>query len=117
MTNHKIKIKKGDLVAVTVGKDSGRTGKIERVYPAQGAVLIVGINQYKKHRKAQGENKPGEIVTLDRPIDVAKVALVCPRCKQQTRVGYRIQGDKKIRVCRKCDQDIDEVAKAKKKKI
>lgn len=106
MTNYKIKIKKGDLVAVTVGKDSGRTGKIERVYPAQGVVLIAGINQYKKHRKAQGGNKPGEIVTLDRPIDVAKVALVCPKCKQPTRVGYRIQDDKKIRVCRKCDQDI-----------
>jgi large subunit ribosomal protein L24 len=106
ITNYKIKLNKGDTVVVLVGKDRGRQAKIERVFLKDKTVLLPGINQYKKHRKPQGEGKSGEIVTLDRPISVAKVALVCTKCKQATRVGYRFLGEKKIRVCRKCDADI-----------
>lgn len=102
-----MKLKKNDQVTLMTGKDKGRQGKVDRVYPVEGKVLIQGVNQYKKHMKKQGENKPGEILTLSRPMSVSKVALVCPRCKQITRVGYRIQNQKKIRVCRKCDADID----------
>lgn len=102
-----MKIKKGDLVQVMVGKDHGRQGRVERVWPKEGTILLPGVNQYKRHRKPQGENRPGEIVTLDRPIGVAKVALVCPKCKQVTRVGWRIVGGRKERVCRKCDLAID----------
>lgn len=101
-----MKIKKGDLIRVTTGRDKGREVKVERVFPKKGLVLAVGVNQYKKHRKPMGD-KPGEVVTLDRPIDVSKIALVCPKCKQPTRVGYKIIDNKKIRICRKCDQDID----------
>ena len=108
-----MKLKKGDLVQVTVGKDSGRQGRIERVFLDRGAILVPGINQYKKHRKSQGENRPGEIITLDRPLAVAKVALVCPKCKQLTRVGYRVVGDKKERICRKCGNAIDVAPKVK----
>ncbi len=115
MSNSKVKIKKGDLVQVLVGKDRGRQGRVEKVFPKDGTILVPGLNQYKKHRKSQGENRPGEIVTLDRPVAVAKVALVCPKCKQPTRVGYRVQGAVKIRICRKCDMPIDEV-KTKKPK-
>jgi large subunit ribosomal protein L24 len=102
-----MKIKKGDTVVVTVGRDRGKQGKVERVYANPEAVLLPGINQYKKHRKSQGENRPGEILTLSRPLMVAKVALICPKCKQQTRVGYKFVNEKKLRVCRKCDADID----------
>lgn len=101
-----MKLKKGDTIQVTAGKDLKKTGKIERVYVAEGTVLVPGLNQYKKHVKPQGENRPGEVVTLSRPLGLGKVALVCPKCKQITRVGYRFDKDKKIRVCRKCDQDI-----------
>ena len=101
-----MKLKKGDLVQVTVGKDSGRQGRIARVFLDRGAILVPGINQYKKHRKPQGENRPGEIITLDRPLAVAKVALVCPKCKQLTRIGYRVGGLEKVRICRKCDSAI-----------
>lgn len=104
-----MKLKKGDLIQVTVGKDNGRQGRIERVFLDRDAILVPGVNQYKKHRKPQGENRPGEIATLDRPINVSKVALVCPKCKQLTRIGYRFVGDKKERICRKCDKPIDEV--------
>jgi len=101
-----MKIKKGDNVQILTCKDRGRQGKVERVFVKELTLLIPGLNQYKKHRKPQGEGKPGEILTLDKPIAVSKVALVCTKCKQLTRVGYRFVDDKKIRVCRKCDADI-----------
>ncbi len=101
-----MKIKKGDTVIVTTGKDKGRQAKVEKVFLSAGTILVPGLNQYKKHRKPQGENTPGEIITLSRPYDVSKVALICPKCKQQTRVGYKILDNKKQRVCRKCDATI-----------
>ncbi len=102
-----MKLKKNDQIQVTTGKDRGRSGKIEKVFPEKRLILVQGVNQFKKHRKPQGEGKPGEILTLSRPLQVSKVALVCPKCKQPTRVGYRINNDKKVRVCRKCNADID----------
>ncbi|KKU28956.1 MAG: 50S ribosomal protein L24 [Candidatus Amesbacteria bacterium GW2011_GWA2_47_11b] len=99
-----MKLHKGDKIMVTAGKDRGREGVVERIW--KDKVLIPGINQYKKHRKAQGEKQPGEILTLSRPLPIGNVAMVCPKCKQVTRVGYRIVGDKKVRICRKCDQQI-----------
>ncbi len=108
-----MKLHKGDKVLVTAGKDRGRTGMVERVWADKGKVLVPGMNQYKKHRKAQGKKSPGEILTLSRPLAIGNVAIVCPKCKQPTRVGYRIINDKKIRVCRKCDMEIDEKPKLK----
>jgi len=103
-----MKIKKGDAVVVTVGKDRGKQAKVERVYLADETVMLPGINQYKKHQKPQGEKRPGEIITASRPMTVANVALICPKCKQPTRVGYRFDNqNRKIRVCRKCEEDID----------
>ena len=104
--NHQIKLKKGDNVVVTVGKDRGRQVKIERVFRKKGTVLLPGLNQFKKHRKPQGQDKPGEILTLSRPLEVSKVSLVCPKCKQPTRIGWRLINDKKIRFCRKCEQSL-----------
>lgn len=101
-----MKIKKGDMVKVTAGKDKGRTGRVEKVIPALGAVVLPGINQYKKHVKPQGEGRSGEIVTLSRPLTMGKIALICPKCKQATRVGYKFDKGRKLRVCRKCAQDI-----------
>ena len=106
MKNSILKIHKGDTVRVMVGKDRGREAKVEQVFPKHKRVLLPGINQYKKHRKPQGEGKPGEIVTLSRPITMANVALICPKCKQPTRIGYRIAENKKSRICRKCENVI-----------
>lgn len=101
-----IKLHKGDLVVVSTGKDRGRQAKIERVFVKKELVLLPGLNQYKKHRKSQGKDKPGEILTISRPITISKVALICPKCKQATRIGWREINDKKIRFCRKCEQGI-----------
>lgn len=100
------KFKKGDSVLITAGKDKGRTGVIEKVFSKQGKVLVPGINQYKKHVKPQGEGRPGEIATLSRPLPLANIALVCPSCKKQTRVGYLFENKKKFRICRKCGEKI-----------
>jgi large subunit ribosomal protein L24 len=105
-TNSKIKIKKGDKVIVLTGRDRGRESTVTRVVTKDQTLVVTGVNQYKKHVKPQGD-RPGEIAVLERPIAVSKVALVCPHCKQATRIGYSIVGDKKSRICRKCDHLID----------
>ncbi len=101
-----MKLKKGDEVKVVLGKDKGKTGKIEKVFPRAQKVLLLGINQYKKHKKARRQNEKSEIITIDKPLPLANVALICPKCHLQTRVGFVLQGDKKVRVCKKCDQNI-----------
>lgn len=102
-----MKLKKNDHIQVVTGKDRGKNGKIEKVLPSVNSVLVPGINQYKKHRKPQGEGRPGEILALSRPLQVSKVALICPKCKLITRVGYRMDNGKKQRVCKKCKAFID----------
>jgi len=97
-----MKIKKGDTVLVIAGKDKGREGKVERVYRKAGKVLIPGINMYKRHVKKSEQMPQGGIVSLPRPLPVCKVMLICPVCKKPTRVGYRIEKNKKFRVCKKC---------------
>lgn len=109
-----MKIKKNDTIVVSKGKDRGREGKVTRVFLKLSRVLIEGVNQYKKHIKPT-QGRPGDLVTISRPLDISKVALICPKCKQATRVGYRFQDAKKLRVCRKCNSDIDSIIKPKKK--
>ena len=98
-----MKLKVNDQVLVTAGKDKGRKGKIDRLLPSQSAVLVKGINQYKRHVKSRGKDQPGGIITLDRPLPVANVALICPQCKHVTRVGYQVsKSGQKHRICKKC---------------
>lgn len=101
-----MKLKKGDLVKVVAGKDNGKTGKIEKVLSKAGKVLVTGVNQYKRHLKARAQGQASEIVTITKPLAVTNVALVCPHCKLQTRIGFKIEKNGKIRVCRKCDKKI-----------
>lgn len=98
-----MKIRKGDKIRVTAGKDKGREGKVERVYAKQNAVVVPGINMYKKHVKKNEQMPQGGIVDVPRAIDVSKITLLCPKCGKPTRVSYEVQknGNKK-RVCKKC---------------
>ncbi|OGY16360.1 MAG: 50S ribosomal protein L24 [Candidatus Chisholmbacteria bacterium RIFCSPHIGHO2_01_FULL_49_18] len=98
-----MKLKSGDTVKVTAGKDKGHTGKVKKVFPKKQKVLVDGANKYKKHMKPQGERKPGGIVEMERPLPVGNVAIICPTCKQVTRVGWRRnQSGTKERFCKKC---------------
>lgn len=101
-----MKLKKGDQVIVTGGKDKGKRGKIERVFPKEGRVLLPGVNIFKKHLKRRDERHPGGIVEIAKTLPLSKVALLCPKCGQPTRVGYRIAGDEKLRICKKCREEI-----------
>lgn len=97
-----MKLKKGDQVVVIAGKDRGAKRKIEKIFPRLGKVLIPGVNVYKKHVKPQSEGKPGGIVDITKPLPVANVALICPKCGQRTRVGFKVSKEGKRRICRKC---------------
>ncbi len=99
-----MKIHKGDEVKIVLGKDKGKTGKVEKIMPKEDMVIVTGMNQYKRHMKARSQSQSSEIVTITKPMDVAKVRLVCPKCHIITRVGYKMEGEKKVRICRKCDQ-------------
>lgn len=98
-----MKLLKGDEVKVVLGKDKGKTGKVEKVFASKNEVLVTGINQYKRHMKARQEGQLSEIITITKPMTVSKVQLVCPKCKKITRVGYKMEKDKKVRICRKCN--------------
>lgn len=102
-----MKIKKGDTVLVTRGKDKGKQGTVEKALVASEKVLVSGVNEYKRHIKRNATGQASEIVTITKPLPVGGVALICPKCKKQTRVGYEITKDnRKIRICKKCKKEI-----------
>lgn len=101
-----LKIKIGDTVKVTSGKDKGREGKIEMVLPQRNSVVIPEVNMYKKHVKGQQGGVKAGMYDLPRPLNVAKIALICPNCKKVTRVGFKLEKDLKIRICLKCKKNI-----------
>jgi large subunit ribosomal protein L24 len=101
-----MKLKVNDVVKITAGKDSGREGKIEKMMPKEMKVIVPGVNLYKKHVKGFGDTKGG-IYDIPRSLSFGKIALICPKCKKITRVGFKFAGSEKVRVCRKCGKEID----------
>lgn len=101
-----MKLKKGDQIIVTIGKDKGRKGKVESVDAAAQTVVVPGVNIYKRHEKKRDEQHPGGIVEFARSLSMGKVALVCPKCGKQTRVGYLVTKGDKERICKKCEARI-----------
>jgi len=99
------KIKKGDNVKILAGKDSGKTGTVDRVLVKTDKVIVAGANIYKRSVKKMGDTQGG-IIDLVKPMNISNVALVCPNCKKITRVGFKIEGKEKIRICRKCGKEI-----------
>jgi large subunit ribosomal protein L24 len=106
----RMKIKKGDKVVVIAGKDRGREGTVVGVRPDRQQVLVQGVNLIRKNTKVnyQGQRgaKEGGIVTKEALIHVSNVALIDPETKAAARAGYRIDGDKKVRVSRASGKDI-----------
>lgn len=100
-----MKIKKGDKVKVLLGKDRGKEGVVEKVLGKKGRVFVERVNLYKRHvRKVQ--NMEGGIIEIPKSLDISNVALICPNCKKVTRVGYKIMGNEKMRMCKKCGKEI-----------
>lgn len=88
------------------GKDKGKNGVIDRIYPKQNRVLVQGVNLVKRHVKKNQELQEGGIIDLPKPIAVASVSLICPQCEKPTRVGYTVSKGKKTRICRKCKKEL-----------
>ena len=117
-----MKVKKNDTVLVITGKDAGKTAKVLAALPKDNKVIVDGINVQKKHKKARSAQEVSAIQNQSGPIDASNVMVVCPTCNKATRVAYSIEGDKKVRICKKCGAVLDaskeakEVKKATKRK-
>jgi large subunit ribosomal protein L24 len=104
----RIRLKKGDTVKVIAGKDLGKTGKVLRVIPDKGRLIVEGVNFVKKHARRTREDRAGGIHELEASIHVSNVILVCPKCHQATRVGNaKLVDGSKVRRCQKCDEIVD----------
>lgn len=101
-------VKKGDTVKILSGKDKGKTGEILRSIPQRQRVVVEKCNMAKKAMRPTQQNPQGGITTVEAPLHVSNVMLVCPNCKEATRTSKRVnEQGKKVRVCKKCGKDID----------
>jgi large subunit ribosomal protein L24 len=97
-----MRIVKGDKVVVIAGKDKGKEGIVQKVFPKLNKVVVEGVNVHKKHQKPTQQNPEGSIVEVYVPIDASNVAVVDPKTKKATRVGYAVDKDgKKVRIAKK----------------
>ena len=103
----KYKVRKNDTVMVIAGRERGKTGKVMRVLPEHGRILIERVNLVKRHSKARGPGSPGGIVEKEAPIDISNVMIMCDRCNAPVRAGIRTAGDgARERVCRRCGEPL-----------
>lgn len=96
-----MKIKKGDNVMVIAGKDKGKTGKIIRALPKLDKVIVEGVNVQKRHQRATKSNQKGQILDKTLPIHVSNVQILDPKDGKPTRIGYKIENDKNVRVAKR----------------
>jgi len=102
-----VKIKKGDRVIVTTGRDKGKKGEVLKVYPQDDRVLVSNVNMVKRHQR-QSQTQQGGIVSKEAPIQVSNIAHVDPKTGGPTRVGFKILGDgRKVRFAKKSGEVID----------
>ena len=97
-----MKIRKGDNVQVLSGNDKGKTGEVLEVIPKDNKVVVKGVNKRKKHVKARKQGDESGIIPVECSIPISKVNVVCPKCGKATKVGYSIEKDGKVRICKKC---------------
>ena len=101
------KIKKGDRVVVLTGKDKGRQGQVLRVTPKDSRVLVAGVNMVKRHTRPTQGDPQGGIKNKEASLHISNVAFVDPKSGEPTRVGFRIENGKKVRVAKKSGEVID----------
>jgi len=100
----KLKIKSGDIVKVIAGDHKGAEGKVLRVLREKNKAIIEGINMVSKHTKPSAKNPQGGIVKKEAPIHISNIALIDPKTKSATKVGVKVEGDKKVRISKKSNQ-------------
>ena len=113
-----MRIKKGDKVKVLYGKDAGKTGSVLAILLKEKKVVVNEINKAVKHIKGDGKNKKSEIITVERPMPIAKVMVVCPNCNKPTRVKVERRDSGYVRICKKCKKEFAKgVVKEEKKEV
>jgi large subunit ribosomal protein L24 len=106
---NKMSIKKDDLVMVITGKDKGKTGKVLRVVPSEDKVIVSGVNVVKKHQKPSAKFQHGGIIEKEAAFYRDKVMLVCPKCNLPTRTSSKEVGGQNVRICKKCEEIVDNI--------
>ncbi|SDI07154.1 large subunit ribosomal protein L24 [Alteribacillus persepolensis] len=107
MTQPKLHVKKGDKVKVISGKDKGQEGVILQAFPSQQRVLVEGVNMVKKHAKPSQENPQGGILNQEAPVHVSNVMPLDPKSGEPTRVGFKVEDGKKVRIAKKSGEPLD----------
>lgn len=102
----KLKIKSGDNVVVIAGDHKGEEGKVMRVITEKNKAIVEGVNLVSKHEKPNAKNPQGGIVKKEAPLHVSNLALIDPKSKKATRVGFKMEGDKKVRFSIKSNEVI-----------
>ena len=97
-----MKIRKGDTVQVLSGNDKGKTGEVLKVMPKQEKLVVKGINIRKKHIKPRKQGDEGGIVPVEGAIHSSKVTVLCSKCNKPARIGYKMEKDEKVRICKRC---------------
>jgi len=101
-----MKIKKGDKVLVTSGKNRGKTGKVTDVFPRDLRLIVEGVNIQKRHIRPKKSGEKGQVVEIAAPISASNTKLICEKCNKATRVGYKMEKKEKFRVCKKCQNSL-----------
>lgn len=97
-----MRIKKGDKVKILSGNDAGKTGEVLDVLPKSSKIVVSGVNVRKKHVKARKQGEESGIISKECAIPSSKANVVCSKCGKATKVGYVVEKDEKVRVCKKC---------------
>jgi large subunit ribosomal protein L24 len=101
-----MKLKKGDKVKIISGNDKGKEGKIIDVFRTEGRILVDGVAVHKKHVRARRQGQKGDRVEKPTPIPASRAMILCGSCGKPTRIGYRIEGSVKTRICKKCENTL-----------
>jgi large subunit ribosomal protein L24 len=101
----KIRLKKNDVVKLIAGRDKGKTGRILRIEGESMRAVVEGLNMVKKAVKQKKQNQKAGITTIEAPLALAKLMIVCKKCGA-TRIGYKTDGQRKMRICRKCGGEL-----------
>ena len=97
-----MKLKKGDNVIVLSGNDKGKTGEVLEIIPSTQKVIVKGVNIRKKHVKPRKAGEEGGIISSEFPVNSSNLNVICPKCNKPARLGYIMEKDDKVRVCKRC---------------
>lgn len=104
----KMQIKNSDRVMIIAGKDKGKSGNVKKINKADGTLTVEGLNMVTKAQKAQPmAGVQGGLIKIEAPVDASNVMVICPACEKPTRIKHAAVDGKKVRVCKKCGEQLD----------